>query len=144
MDVIEEIKKAVEYVYTDSTPEWFAIQADKRFNKMTFDEVVKIKCRMREIVLARQLNYYFIHKYTNLSLKSIGLIFTCQDHSTVIHGRDTINDLCDSDKSVKSMVDNIMNHLRDIFEFQYGKIVGVRVESVNFPANYPQRGYLCC
>lgn len=55
------------------------------------------KTRRREVVIARQIAMYLICKYTRLSLKSIGEMFGGRDHTTVIHSKNTVCDLLESD-----------------------------------------------
>ena len=54
--------------------------------------------RKGHIVEARQMAMYFIRKYTRLSLKQTGMEFGGLDHSTVIHGVDTVNNTLSYDK----------------------------------------------
>jgi chromosomal replication initiator protein len=60
---------------------------------------MQAKVRKKEFVKARHYAMYAVCKYTNLSLKQIGSMFGNRDHSTVIHARDTIDDLIKFDKS---------------------------------------------
>lgn len=57
--------------------------------------------RKREVVVARQMAMVMLYKFTNLSLKDIGVIFGNRDHTTVIHAKKTIQDLCDTDRKIK-------------------------------------------
>ena len=55
--------------------------------------------RDREVVQVRQAIMYFVRKETSLSLKAIAKLFTnIFDHSTVIHGISTYNDIYYQDK----------------------------------------------
>jgi len=58
------------------------------------------KKRDHHIVFARQFAIYFTRKYTNLSLKTIGLHFM-RDHSTVIYSCRLIKDCKDYDPAIK-------------------------------------------
>ena len=49
------------------------------------------KRRNRDLVTARHLCYYFLRKYTDSTLKEIGGYFN-HDHTTVLHGRDKVDD----------------------------------------------------
>jgi chromosomal replication initiator protein len=51
------------------------------------------KTRKREIVVIRHLYYWFAWVYTSKPLKRIGELTNGVHYSTVIHGRNTINDL---------------------------------------------------
>jgi len=55
-------------------------------------DTLTLKKRKRSMVHARQLIFYFLKKYTSYTLKNIGKFFG-KDHTTVIHGIQTINDL---------------------------------------------------
>ncbi len=65
------------------------------------EEYVKMKNRKRERVLIRQMCMYAIKLNTRKSLEDIGYFFNGKDHTTVIHAINTVNDLCDTDESVK-------------------------------------------
>ncbi|MCX8011235.1 MAG: chromosomal replication initiator protein DnaA [Ignavibacteria bacterium] len=49
------------------------------------DDMIRSKNKKQEFVLARQVAMFLCKKYTNASLKTIGLHFGGRDHSTVIH-----------------------------------------------------------
>jgi chromosomal replication initiator protein len=68
---------------------------------------IKGKTRLREVVVPRQIAMFLAKEYTSLSLKAIGYHFGGRDHSTVIHAIQTINDLMDIDKELKSQIDNL-------------------------------------
>ncbi|MGL4632674.1 MAG: chromosomal replication initiator protein DnaA, partial [Leadbetterella sp.] len=53
---------------------------------------IKGKSRLREVVMPRQIAMYLAKNYTEMSLKNIGYHFGGRDHSTVIHGIQTVND----------------------------------------------------
>jgi hypothetical protein len=65
--------------------------------KLPFREI-QARTRKREIVVPRQMLMWLIKKYTNWTWKAIGDHFQ-QDHSTVIHSFQVVNDLCDTDPS---------------------------------------------
>lgn len=54
-------------------------------------EEIKGKKRLKEIVFARHMMFYFTRKYTNMTYKQIALEFN-RDHATVMHGVKAIND----------------------------------------------------
>ncbi|MFN8431167.1 MAG: chromosomal replication initiator protein DnaA [Spirosomataceae bacterium] len=68
---------------------------------------IKGKTRLREVVVPRQIAMFLAKEYTSLSLKAIGYHFGGRDHSTVIHAIQTINDLMDIDKELKSQIDDL-------------------------------------
>lgn len=56
-------------------------------------EALVSRCRKREIVIARQLAMWLMCKHTTLSLSAIAGLLGLKNHTTVIHGRETIDDL---------------------------------------------------
>ena len=62
------------------------------------------KTRKREVVYARQLAMYFAKHYTSCSLATIGTEIGNKDHATVLHACKTIDNLYDTDRSVKTTV----------------------------------------
>lgn len=54
------------------------------------------KGRERNKTVARAIAYYFLRTETNLTLSAIGRVFN-QDHTTVIHGLSTLQDLLDTE-----------------------------------------------
>jgi len=72
---------------------------------------IREKTRKKEIVLARQLAMYFAKELTKNSLKTIGLHFGGRDHSTVIHACTSIEQMRNSDVSMKDLIDSIRNKL---------------------------------
>jgi len=82
--------------------------------------------RRREIVIARQLCFYFCdgyirngenqhnnqHTKTGASLKKIGQQIGNKDHATVMYGIRTVNDLIETDKSFASEVCMIDNEIK--------------------------------
>jgi chromosomal replication initiation ATPase DnaA len=80
------------------TLEELAIQVS-RITQIPLD-LMKAKTRKREIVVGRQLFYYIGRKMIaikpNWTLKKIGQTMGGRDHSTVISGCDTIQDLIET------------------------------------------------
>lgn len=68
---------------------------------------LKAKTRKKEIVTARQVAMYFSKEFTNHSLKSIGYHFGGRDHSTVIHAVQSVNDMIETDNTLKNAVDEL-------------------------------------
>lgn len=54
--------------------------------------IMRGSSRRRELSLGRFICYGILRKYTRISLKNIGEYFN-RDHTSVIHGLDTLNDL---------------------------------------------------
>ncbi len=74
----------------------FIIKAVCKEMQLTFTEINTPR-KKGDYVLCRQLCHYYLHYYTNLSLKRIGSMFVGRngngyDHSSIIHSRDLIND----------------------------------------------------
>jgi Bacterial dnaA protein helix-turn-helix len=60
---------------------------------------IQTKTRKHEVVITRFLASLVLWRYTNMTLKSIGVTVGGKDHTTVIHGMDTIKDLFDTNDS---------------------------------------------
>lgn len=73
------------------------------------------KSRRRDLVVLRQIIYYFAKEHTTLSLKEIGKTTFNQDHSTVIHGVRMINDLISVDKEYAKIVNELQYQLNGKF-----------------------------
>lgn len=73
------------------------------------------KSRRRDLVVFRQMIYYFAREHTTLSLKEIGKTTFNQDHATVIHGVRMINDLISVDKEYAKIVDELQYQLNGKF-----------------------------
>ena len=99
--------------------------ATNRPSNISIDQITKVVCeyygveenkvreknRKKEIVLARQVAMYLAKKLTNASLKTIGLHFGGRDHSTVIHAQNSIDELIQTNKSVKEEVNSLRNKI---------------------------------
>jgi len=73
---------------------------------------VRLKCRKRELVFARQIAMYFSRKLTKVSLARTGSYFN-QNHATVLHAIKTVNDLMDTDAEIKGRVKRYEKILRN-------------------------------
>lgn len=74
-------------------------------------ELIQLKTRKREIVMARMMMcwglLYSREKHyvgRNVSLAVIGNMINGMDHATVLHAEKTINNLCETDKSIKLLI----------------------------------------
>lgn len=85
------------------------IEAVCDFYGISTMEVRKV-CRRRKLVQARQMCMFIIRKVTSMTLLEIGLLFG-KDHTTAIHGINTIKGLMDVDEKIKIEADIIMNNL---------------------------------
>lgn len=69
-------------------------------------EKLKSKNRSKELVHTRHVIFYFLRKYTNITLKAAGLLFN-RDHTTVIHSVEHLGDIMDTEPNVKSEVEQL-------------------------------------
>jgi chromosomal replication initiator protein len=97
-DMVQNSKKQISI---ESIQEYVCDYFDIDTNK------VREKTRKREIVEARQIAMYLAKKFTDSSLKTIGLHFGGRDHSTVIHAISTVEERMET--STKH--DHIVNEL---------------------------------
>jgi hypothetical protein len=72
---------------------------------------LKSRTRKREYVVARQIVFSLLKKYTKRSLASIGSVFK-RDHATVIHSIKNICNLCETEKNFREIVETI----EDVFQ----------------------------
>ena len=81
------------------------------FNTTMYD--LKQKSRERRYVEPRQFIYYYLRKYTNITLHEIAMIFY-QDHSSVSHSINLIGDLIQyngysvKDREISRKIKNII------------------------------------
>lgn len=95
--------------------------------EITIDYIQKVVCdyldlpvesiqntsRKREIVQARQLSMYFAKKITKSSLAVIGMQCGNKDHATVLHACKTIENLRQTDRYMRNMVDELEKKLSE-------------------------------
>ncbi len=95
--------------------------------EITIDYIQKVVCdtlslpvdaiqqtsRKREIVQARQLSMYFAKKITKSSLAVIGMQCGNKDHATVLHACKTIENLCQTDRYIRSIVDELDKRFKE-------------------------------
>lgn len=62
-----------------------------RYLKLSHDNVIS-KSRKNELVMARQLLIYALHRYTYLTHKELGKRVGRRDHTTVIHSLTTVKE----------------------------------------------------
>ncbi|MDX1418850.1 MAG: chromosomal replication initiator protein DnaA [Rubricoccaceae bacterium] len=75
------------------------------------EDLVRARTRKREVVQARQIAMWFSKDLTAHSLKTIGLHFGGRDHSTVIHGVQSVNDQMDTDPAFRETIEAIRKKL---------------------------------
>jgi len=71
------------------------------------DDMLRAKTRKKEIAIARQIAMFLCKKFTDHSLKTIGLHFGGRDHSTVIHAMSNIEALQKADKNLREAIEII-------------------------------------
>ena len=76
-------------------------------------ESIQMTSRKREIVQARQLSMYFAKKITKSSLAVIGMQCGNKDHATVLHACKTIENLRQTDRHIRSLVDELEKKLAE-------------------------------
>lgn len=69
-------------------------------------DVVK-KHRYRQLVLARNFCSYFLRQKTNLTLLDVGEMLGGRDHTTIIHGLQSIEELCSVPGVYQDMLRNL-------------------------------------
>jgi chromosomal replication initiator protein len=75
------------------------------------EDMLSAKKKTQDLVIARQIAMYLCRKFTDTSLKSIGLKFGGRDHSTVIHAVNQVNEQYKRNYEYKCRVDDIINSL---------------------------------
>ena len=76
-------------------------------------ETIQNTSRKREIVQARQLSMYFAKKITKSSLAVIGMQCGNKDHATVLHACKTIDNLRQTDRHMRAMVDELEKKFKE-------------------------------
>lgn len=75
------------------------------------EDLVRARTRKREVVQARQVAMYFSKQFTKHSLKTIGLKFGGRDHSTVIHGVQSVENQIETDPRYREIIDELRHKL---------------------------------
>ena len=88
----EEYKEFLTHQMVVNKDAMIKIVAHAAQETMSLDDITK-KIRKREYVLARGMAYKYLYDKTTITLIDIGKYFGGKDHATVIHGRNTMNDL---------------------------------------------------
>lgn len=68
--------------------------------------------RRQPLARARQVAMYLCRQLTDLSLPKIGLLFGSRDHTTVLHGINTVHRLIQSDRALFDQVTALLQSLR--------------------------------
>lgn len=74
------------------------------------EDMLRSKTKKQEFVQARQISMYFCKKFTNASLKTIGLHFGGRDHSTVIHSIQSVEEMLNEEKFI-SIINSIQRKI---------------------------------
>ena len=106
----EVIQKFINEINKEITVEFIQKLVADHFNVPV--EKLAGKTRKRSIVVARQLSMYLAKNLTNKSLKAIGSQFGGRDHSTVIYSCRTVQDLLDTDMTIKEDVNVLEKKIR--------------------------------
>lgn len=93
---------------------------------LTPDYIIRIVCdhynvtqadlasakRNKELVLPRQVVMYLCRTLTDTTYKGIAALLGGRDHSTIIHGENSIKDLMEKDESIRKSIETIINKLQ--------------------------------
>ncbi len=74
-------------------------------------DLLRSKTRKREVTQARQIAMFLTIEFTKLTLKAIGLHFGGRDHATVIHARNFVSKVIESDPGKAERINNIRKRL---------------------------------
>src|SRR5207344_221562 len=106
LDLAKEVlKNIIKEIQSDVSVDYIQKTVDDIF-KVEMDQM-KGKVKKREFVIPRQPAMYFCKRYTQLTLALIGENFGGRDHSTVIHARESVEDLMKVDPNFKNSVDEL-------------------------------------
>ncbi|MCQ2192720.1 MAG: chromosomal replication initiator protein DnaA [Paludibacteraceae bacterium] len=75
-------------------------------------DAIHTKSRKREVAQARQVAMYLARKFTKKSLAVIGSEIGNRDHATVLHACKTVENLIETDKTIRQSLDTIESKLR--------------------------------
>ena len=68
-------------------------------------EDLRRRCRVRKFITPRHVCMYLLATRTRMSLKSIGDVFGGLDHTTVMHARDSVSKLIQSNEDFRKEVE---------------------------------------
>lgn len=77
---------------------------------------VSMKSRKREVVEARQVAVYLLHKYSRLSLERIAQYVNVADHSGVIYHLNKITGYLEHDERIMVLVKAFERDINDFYE----------------------------
>jgi chromosomal replication initiator protein len=93
------------------TPELIISTVIEQFNFQVSADDIKGKNRSRDVAYPRQICMYLCCKYTGLSQAAIGAALGNKDHTTIIHGKNKIEEDIRTDENVRNMIDIIVKKL---------------------------------
>ncbi|MDR2971879.1 MAG: chromosomal replication initiator protein DnaA [Bacteroidales bacterium] len=108
--VTEELAKEMVDKYVKSTAKHISIEYIQKIVGEYFNvsiEKINANKRDRDIVQPRQICMFFARKYAKLPYASIGSYYGGRNHATVLHACNTISDLYETDKKMKTYIDEI-------------------------------------
>ena len=91
------------------TPDLIISEVAKYFN--TTKETIISKKRTKEIVLPRQVSMYLCRELTDTSFDEIGKIMGGKDHSTIIHGHNTISDELSTNDTLREDIEELKKRI---------------------------------
>lgn len=74
------------------------------------------KCRKKDVVEARQIAVYLLHKYTSLSYERIAQYVSVADHSGVIYHLNKISGHLKYDERIRVLVSAFDNDITEFYE----------------------------
>lgn len=104
------VARAINLEKKDMTAESIANHVAKFYGIKAKD--IFSKSRKQDIVKARQVAMYLVHKYTGASYVQIGKKFGGRDHSTVIHSCNLVAQRISTDKDFRHEVESIESTLK--------------------------------
>jgi chromosomal replication initiator protein len=93
------------------TPDLIINTVIEQYNYKISAEDIKGKNRSREVAYPRQICMYLCCKYTGLSQAAIGAALGNKDHTTIIHGKNKIEEDIRNDENIRNMIDVIVKKL---------------------------------
>jgi chromosomal replication initiation ATPase DnaA len=80
-------------------------------------QMITSKSRKRNYVQARQIYSWLAWYYTTKSLVKIGEPIGGRHHTSIIHGRDSVNDFIQYDKPFQILFADVMTEFKNAFPF---------------------------
>lgn len=119
----------------------FVSNAVKKSYMIKFENIQQLVCigegidpntlqtttRKREVVFARQLVMYFLRKHTNNTLLLASSYYN-KDHATCLHSVKVINNLIDTDKSIRNKVTAYEYKFKALIDFEENIITDKIIE----------------